>query len=183
MLGINPGRFGAGLTGTTFADPVVLESVLGIENHFAKRRELSSVLIYDFIERFGGARAFHKRFFLTAMSPLGFTRDGRNVNYYERALAPALTPFIVRSVNAQIAMGGRRDHAIVLGRGENAEFLRRLNEQHGFFGEIHALRPSAVHHAIPAEEDRGVFRGVCRGVRAKQLHALEHGPQRAHEAG
>lgn len=134
VLGINPGRFGAGVTGVTFTDPIALADDCGIDNHLPRRRELSSIFVYDFIRRFGGAREFYRRYFLTAVSPLGFTRGGTNYNYYDDpALLRAVTPFITRSIERQIALGGRRDHAIVFGSGANLEFLRRLNERHRFF--------------------------------------------------
>lgn len=140
VLGINPGRFGAGITGVTFADPVALADYCGIDTGLPRRRELSSVFIYDAINRFGGPSAFHSRFFLTAICPLGFTRDGINLNYYDDPrLAKAVTPFIVRSIEQQIAIGGRRDHAIILGTGTNFKFMQRLNAEHGFFEQLHAL--------------------------------------------
>jgi hypothetical protein len=139
-FGINPGRFGAGITGITFTDPVALADLCGITNDLPRRRELSSIFIYEFIERLGGVRRFYSRFFLTAASPLGFTRDGRNLNYYDDPrLARTVTPFIRHSIERQIALGGRRDHAIVLGRGANMNFMSRLNDEHGFFHEIQAL--------------------------------------------
>ena len=146
VFGINPGRFGAGITGITFTDPVALADLCGITNDLPRRRELSSVFVYDFIERFGGVRAFYRQFFLTATSPLGFTRAGRNLNYYDDPrLARAVTPFITHSIERQIALGGRRDHAIVLGRGPNMKFITRLNVEHGFFQEIHPLEhPRAI---------------------------------------
>lgn len=140
VLGINPGRFGAGITGVTFTDPVALADFCGIPNDLSRRRELSSVFIYDAIQALGGPAAFYRRFFLTAVCPLGFTRGGTNLNYYDLpALQRAATPFIAQSIRAQIAMGGRTDHAIVLGQGANATFLRRLNDEHGFFARLHAL--------------------------------------------
>jgi hypothetical protein len=140
VLGINPGRFGAGITGVTFADPVALADFCGIETGLPRRRELSSIFVYDFVQRFGGPAVFHRSFFLTAISPLGFTRGGKNLNYYDSpALAKAVTPFIVRSIEQQIALGGRRDHAIVLGTGTNFTFIQRLNAEHGFFAQLHAL--------------------------------------------
>jgi hypothetical protein len=39
VLGINPGRFGGGVTGVMFTDPVALESICGIRNDLVKRRE------------------------------------------------------------------------------------------------------------------------------------------------
>jgi hypothetical protein len=140
VIGINPGRFGAGITGVTFTDPVALEKFCGIPTGLPRVRELSSVFVYDFIERFGGTDAFYRRFFLTAASPLGFTRRGLNLNYYdEPALAKRVTPFIVESLRRQIRIGGRTDHAIVLGRGANFRFLSNLNARHGFFGTLHPL--------------------------------------------
>jgi len=140
VFGINPGRFGAGITGITFTDPVALADFCGVANDLPRRRELSSIFIYEVIERFGGIREFYRRFFLTAVSPLGFTRDGRNLNYYDDpTLARAVTPFIARSIERHLALGGRRDHAIVLGKGANMRFMTRLNAEHGFFQKIHTL--------------------------------------------
>jgi len=96
--------------------------------------------IYDFIQRYGGSGEFYRRFFLTAMCPLGFTRGGLNLNYYDvPALARAVEPFIVKSIRAQIAFGGRTDHAIVIGKHKNFQFFERLNERHEFFDRIEAV--------------------------------------------
>jgi hypothetical protein len=116
VFGINPGRFGAGMTGVTFTDPVALERDCGIRNELAKRRELSSEFVYAFIERWGGAAKFYRRFFLTAVSPLGFTRGGINYNYYDdQRVFATLRPFIVRTLKAQLAVGAKRESAILLG--------------------------------------------------------------------
>ncbi len=140
VLGINPGRFGAGITGVTFTDPVALADFCGIENDLQRRREPSSIFVYELIDRLGGPHEFYRRFFLTAVSPLGFTHDGKNLNYYDDAkLATAVTPFIVETMEQQIALGARRDHAIVFGRGQNHRFLEKLNAEHGWFGELHPL--------------------------------------------
>jgi hypothetical protein len=140
VFGINPGRFGAGITGVTFTDPVALADFCGIPNDLGRKRELSSVFIYEFIKAFGGPAEVYSRFFLTAVSPLGFVRDGVNLNYYDiPELKRRVTPFVVSTVERQIAMGGRTDHAIILGRGQNAKYLMELNEVHGWFGAIHPL--------------------------------------------
>ncbi len=140
VLGINPGRFGAGITGVTFTDPIALAERCGIANDLPRVPELSSVFVYQFIERFGGPRKFYRRFFLTAVCPLGFTRNGINLNYYDDpALARRLSPFIVDSIQRQIALGARTDRAIVLGVGKNLRFLQELNAAHGFFLELVAL--------------------------------------------
>jgi hypothetical protein len=140
VIGINPGRVGAGITGVTFTDPVALADECGIANDLPRKRELSSIFVYAFINQFGGAREFYRRFFLTAASPLGFTRRGNNYNYYDDpALKRAVTPFIHSSLMQQISLGGRRDRAIVFGTGENFKFLERLNREHGLFEDLEAL--------------------------------------------
>jgi hypothetical protein len=140
VFGINPGRFGAGITGVTFTDPLALADFCGIPNELGRTRELSSVFIYDFVKTFGGPEKVYRDFFLTAVSPLGFTKEGVNLNYYDIPdLRRRVTPFVVETVEKQIAMGGRTDHAIVLGRGQNAKYLMELNEKHRWFGAVHPL--------------------------------------------
>jgi hypothetical protein len=137
LLGINPGRFGAGITGITFTDPVRLEEECHIPNPFEKRAELSSRFIYDVISSYGGCRAFFRRFFLSAVSPLGFVRDGKNLNYYDdRDLQKALGGFMEFTLLDQIALGIRRDRAICLGEGKNMQYLEKLNRKLNLFGEI-----------------------------------------------
>jgi hypothetical protein len=136
IIGINPGRFGAGTTGVPFTDPVSLERV-GITNAFPKRRELSAEFIEAMIERLGGLRTFYRSFFITAASPVGFTRGGKNYNYYDDPrLVAAVRPFIVKSLRTQLDFGARRNVAIVLGTGKNFAFLDRLNDEHGFFDRL-----------------------------------------------
>jgi hypothetical protein len=140
IIGINPGRFGAGLTGVTFADPVALADECGIPNDFPKKRELSSVFVFLVVNHMGGPEKFFSKFFLSALCPLGFTRKGKNLNYYDDpSLARAVTPFIVSSIESQIEFGCRRDRVIVLGRGANADFLRALNKKRGWFKCVYAL--------------------------------------------
>jgi len=92
ILGINPGRFGAGVTGVTFTDPVALAEECGISNDLPRRRELSSVFVYNVINQLGGPNEFNSRFFLSAVCPLGFTRDRINLNYNDdRKLERAVT--------------------------------------------------------------------------------------------
>jgi hypothetical protein len=135
-LGINPGRFGAGTTGVPFTDPIRLQGACGIENNLPKKPELSSVFIYQFIEHWGGPEAFYGTFFFSAVSPVGFTKDGLNYNYYDDpGLLKRLEPFIVESLHRQIDIGARREIAIILGTGKNRKVFEALNRRHGFFKE------------------------------------------------
>jgi hypothetical protein len=140
VLGINPGRFGGGLTGVNFTDPVALEQFCGIPNDLPKKRETSSEFVYKFIESWGGAEKFYSQFFLSAVCPLGFTRKNNNYNYYDdRALQEVVTPYIVTTLRQQIKLGVNTDAAIVFGTGKNYEFLKNLNKEHHFFKTLYPL--------------------------------------------
>lgn len=140
VFGINPGRFGAGITGITFTDPVALETSCGIPNDLPKRREPSSVFVYAFAERFGGAKRLFKDFFLTAVSPLGFTKDGKNYNFYDSPdLFRAVKPFIAQSIRAQKSLGVSSNVVIVLGTGKNRKVFEGLNREYTFFKSVLTL--------------------------------------------
>lgn len=137
ILGINPGRFGAGLTGIPFTDPVKLEEECGIINDFPKKRELSADFIYEMITSYGGKEKFYKQFYFGSVSPLGFTKNGKNLNYYdEPKLQQAVLPFILNTLKDQIAFGLDTQVAYCLGEGKNFKFLLSLNTEHKFFDKI-----------------------------------------------
>jgi hypothetical protein len=140
VFGINPGRFGEGVTGVTFTDPIALEKFCGIANSLPKKRELSSEFIYKFIKQWGGPKKFYRNFFLTAISPLGFLKDGKNYNFYDHPdLLRSTKPFIVKSIKSQLAFGASREAAIVLGTGKIRKVLSELNEEYKFFKNIYSV--------------------------------------------
>jgi hypothetical protein len=140
VFGINPGRFGAGITGIAFTDPVALSKFCGIPNALGDKRESSSRFIYQFIERWGGTKKFYRDFFLTATCPLGFLKDGVNYNFYDHPeLQRAVKPSIVSTLRKQLAFGARRDAAIVLGTGKLLGFFQEINVEYGFFKRLIAL--------------------------------------------
>jgi hypothetical protein len=123
VIGINPGRFGGGLTGISFTDPVTLREKCGIENNLSTRKELSSMFIYRVIDVYGGVETFFSNVFLTALFPLAIIKDGKNYNYYdEKDLFLSLKQEIINSISTQIDFGARIDKAIVLGK-KNAKFF------------------------------------------------------------
>jgi hypothetical protein len=137
IIGINPGRFGGGITGIPFTDPVRLEKECKIENRWQKKQELSSVFIYDMIREYGGVEAFYKDFYISAVSPLGFTKDNKNLNYYDdKSLQENIKPFAVDCINKQLDFGINRNVAFCLGDGKNFKFLNALNNEHKFFGQL-----------------------------------------------
>ncbi len=137
ILGINPGRFGAGITGIPFTDPVVLENECGIKNSFAKRSEISSEFIYKLIGRMGGPKHFYRHFYIGSVSPLGFVKDGKNFNYYDsKELMKALKPFIISNLVKQIGLGINSRKCYCLGQGKNYDYLKLLNLELKLFDEI-----------------------------------------------
>jgi hypothetical protein len=137
IFGINPGRFGGGVTGIPFTDPVRLEIACGISNSFAKKAELSSQFVYAVIDAYGGAEKFYRDFFITALSPLGYTKNGINLNYYDdKELLKASEEFIVKTIKVQLDTIETSDTCFCLGEGTNYKIFQRLNEKHNFFKEI-----------------------------------------------
>ena len=138
MLGINPGRHGAGITGVNFTGPKQLKEYCGIDHHFKSSSELSAEFIYEMIEAYGGVKKFYKNWFIGAVCPLGFiTSSGKNINYYDdKKLQQAITPFIIDCINKQLAMGFNSDKCICVGGEKNFKFLSALNSEHKWFHEI-----------------------------------------------
>lgn len=137
VFGINPGRFGAGVTGIIFTDPVALREVCGIPNDLGERRELSGTFVYRTIAAFGGPDAFFARFYLSALSPLGYVRSGKNLNFYDDpALEVAARGFIVESLRMQKTFPLRHEVAIILGSGKLRTIAQELNTEYGFFDRL-----------------------------------------------
>lgn len=145
ILGINPGRFGAGVTGIPFTDTIRLNEKCGIRFDRFRTYEPSSSFIYDMIEAYGGAEKFYSRFFVSAVCPLGFTRvnaTGKvvNFNYYDDpTLIKMMYRFITESLKQQIQLGIDTSVCICLGTGKNDTFLRKLNAENHFFENIVTL--------------------------------------------
>jgi hypothetical protein len=137
IIGINPGRFGGGVTGIPFTDPIRLQNDCGIVNSWPKKHELSSLFIYETINAFGGPEAFYSQFYFTAVSPLGFTKNNKNLNYYDdKNLQNDIKDFAVDCMTKQFKFGINRDVAFCLGDGKNYKYLSKLNSENKFFEQI-----------------------------------------------
>ncbi len=137
IFGINPGRFGAGVTGIPFTDPIRLKSDCGIENNFRKIPELSSSFVYELIHKFGGAEKFYQTFYITAVCPLGFTMNGKNLNYYDdKKLLESANDFMVRSIDQQVNFGAELKKSFCWGEGKNYKLFQAMNEKHKWFEKI-----------------------------------------------
>lgn len=136
LIGINPGRFGGGITGIAFTDPVALQEHCEIPNQLGNKRELSSKFVYQLIESFGGPRAFFGRFYLGAIFPLALIRDKKNFNYYDSPeLIEALEEDILSNLKTQISFGLKTENVVCLGR-KNLTHLRDLNEKADLFKNL-----------------------------------------------
>ncbi len=139
IFGINPGRYGGGLTGISFTDPVALKVECCIQNNLSNRKEISSEFVYKVINEFGGAGKFFSSYYLTALYPLAIIKDGKNCNYYDsKELIDTFKTEIYSSVKKQISFGGRKDVVISFGK-KNGEFLKQVNDEVKLFDRIEIL--------------------------------------------
>lgn len=143
IIGINPSRHGAGVTGVPFTDTKRLESACGIRMESARTHEVSSVFMYDMIEAFGGAEQFYSDFYINSPFPLAIirktARGGLNANYYDdKDLFQTLKPFMIQSLKDHISLGLDISEVFILGK-KNAVFIEKINQQEKFFDKITVL--------------------------------------------
>lgn len=137
LLGINPGRFGAGITGINFTAPRQLKLSCGIDHPWPMSSELSAEFIYKMIDAYGGPATFYAEFFIGAMSPLGYVKAGKNINYYDdKKLEKAVAPFILQTLTQQINMGFKTETCFCIGGEKNFKYLVALNDKHKLFKHI-----------------------------------------------
>lgn len=166
ILGINPGRFGAGVTGVPFTDTKRLLDKCAIIADGMQTHEPSSVFVYDVIEAYGGVKKFYSEFYISSVCPLGFTfkneRDKEvNYNYYDsKELMKSCRKFIINCIRSQLEFGIESDVCFCMGMGKNFEFLSSLNDEEKFFDEV-----------IPLEHPRFV---IQYKLRSKQLYISKY---------
>ncbi len=142
ILGINPGRHGAGVTGIPFTDTKRLAERCGLTIDGISTHEPSSVFVYEMIDAYGGPERFYSDFYINSPCPLGFVKTNDkgkevNFNYYDsKELAAAVYPFMLRSIEAHIAKGLDTEVAYCLGSGKNYKTLDRINREQRYFGKL-----------------------------------------------
>ncbi len=142
ILGINPGRFGAGFTGIPFTDTKRLSSECGLEFSGRTTHEPSSVFVYDVINAYGGVQKFYGDFYIQSVCPLGFTivnDKGKevNYNYYDsKELTDCVYDFIVSNIKTQISFGVSTDLCFLFGTGKNEKFFSQVNDEFQFFKKV-----------------------------------------------
>ncbi len=162
ILGINPGRFGSGMTGISFTDPKRLVTRCEIAYTGQMTHEPSSEYVYDMIDAFGGINEFYNKFYIHSVCPLGFTIIGKkgnevNYNYYDLPeLQKAVYPFIIENLKKQIEIGFATDICYCFGTAKNYAFFKKLNDEMNFFKRI-----------IPLEHPRFIMQYK---LKSKQLY-------------
>ncbi|MEO6869973.1 MAG: uracil-DNA glycosylase family protein [Ginsengibacter sp.] len=145
ILGINPGRFGAGVTGIPFTDTKRLKEACGFDFPGVSTHEPSATFIYDMIKAYGGVEKFYSNFYIHSVFPLGITSvntKGKevNYNYYDsKELTEAVYDDIIENIKTQIRMGIATDLCYCFGTGKNEKFLKKINDEFHFFEKIIAL--------------------------------------------
>lgn len=143
IVGINPSRNGAGVTGVPFTDTKRLESVCGIKMKSAYTHEISSVFIYDMIEDYGGAEEFYKDIYINSPFPLAIVRKSKgswiNANYYDdKELFEDVKDFMIDSLKKHISMNVDTSEVFILGK-KNADFISKLNKETQLFEKMTVL--------------------------------------------
>jgi hypothetical protein len=142
ILGINPGRFGAGVTGVPFTDTKRLLEECQLQFAGKPTHEPSATFVYEMINAYGSAEKFYNKFYIHSVCPLGFTiinNKGKeiNYNYYDsKELTDCVYTFIIENIKKQISFGISTDVCFCFGTGKNANFLRKINEEFNFFKKI-----------------------------------------------
>lgn len=145
IIGINPGRLGAGLTGVPFTDPKHLQSQCNIHYPGKPAHEPSSVFVYDVINAFGGVSEFYSKFYINSICPLGFISvdaagKRKNYNYYDsRELTMVVYDFMIENIEKQLDFGIDRDICFCLGASDNLKFLYKINSEKKYFKHIIGL--------------------------------------------
>ncbi|NPA08529.1 MAG: SMUG2 DNA glycosylase family protein [Chlorobi bacterium] len=143
LIGINPSRHGAGVTGVPFTDTKRLESVCGIKMKSAYTHEISSVFMYDMIEQYGGAEEFYKDVYINSPFPLAIVRKSKgswiNANYYDdKELFRDVKEFMIDSLRKHISLNLDTSEVFVLGK-KNADFISKLNREANLFDKMTVL--------------------------------------------
>ena len=141
IVGINPSRHGAGVTGVPFTDTKRLESACDIKMQSAHTHEVSSVFMYEMITDYGGAKNFYQDFYINSPFPLAIIRQTKagkwlNANYYDDSvLFEMVKDFMILSLKKHISLGLDISEVFVLGK-KNAAFIQKLNKEAKLFESL-----------------------------------------------
>lgn len=156
LIGINPSRHGAGVTGVPFTDTKRLESVCGIQMKSARTHEVSSVFMYDMIEQYGGVEEFYKEVYINSPFPLAIVRKSKgswiNANYYDdKGLFNDVKEFMISSLQKHLSLNLQTSEVFILGK-KNADFISKLNQEANLFSKMTVLEHPRYIQQYKSEE-------------------------------
>ena len=170
LIGINPGRLGAGATGIAFTDTNALRQC-DIPNTIPETQELSAEFFYRVIEKYGGPEKFYGDFFVTNICPVGFVKDNINFNYYDDTkFMKSITPYIRKTFEIQLSFGAEHT-AVILGKGKNYNAIRKMNDTFNWFEEVLPLEhPRFImqYRRKSADEYCRLFVRMLNGIASKK---------------
>lgn len=158
LIGINPSRHGAGVTGVPFTDTKRLESVCGIKMESAYTHEVSSVFIYDMIAAYGGTDEFYRDIYINSPFPLAIVRKSKgnwiNANYYDdKELFNDVKDFMIDCLKKHISLSLDTSEVFILGK-KNADFISKLNQEASLFKKMTVLEhPRYIQQYKSKEKD------------------------------
>lgn len=158
LIGINPSRHGAGVTGVPFTATKRLESVCGIKMESAYTHEISSIFIYDMIAAYGGADEFYRDVYINSPFPLAIVRKSKgnwvNANYYDdKALFNEVKDVMIDTLKKHISLNLDISEVFILGK-KNANFISKLNQEASLFKKMTVLEhPRYIQQYKSKEKD------------------------------
>lgn len=144
IIGINPSRHGAGITGVPFTDTKRLNTECDIKMQSSYTHEISSVFLYDMIHEYGGPKEFYNKFYINSPFPLAIIRYSKtgkwlNANYYDdNTLFEMVKDFMITSLKKHIQLGLDTNEVFVLGK-KNATYIAALNKEAHLFNKMTVL--------------------------------------------
>ena len=160
IIGINPGRHGAAITGIPFTDTKRLEKDCKIPFYSNSSHEISSVFIYDMINKYGGVNDFYSKYFINSPFPLAIVKelkDGKikNANYYDdKELYKSLEEFMINCLREFSQMGINKENVFILGS-KNYKFINELNKKDKIFKDLNILEhPRYIQQYKSKEKDK-----------------------------
>jgi uracil-DNA glycosylase len=121
ICGINPGRFGAGMTGIPFLDFISLSQLIPSIDRVES--EKSASFFFRIVSSFG-AEAFFRTFYVSNFSSVGYLRNGKNLNYYD--LPPAALAIVESNFIKEIEIV-KPTHVISLSKEVHQSVCRLLS--------------------------------------------------------
>lgn len=140
IIGINPGRLGAGITSLGFTSPKQVAGMLNLGDALGTSSEPSANFVEELIRAVGGPGVFYRKVMFTSVCPFGFVLNGKNYNYYDdKKLTAELEPYLLDWLKEQMNLGPIDPVGYTFGKGKNFKYLKDLNDKIQFFEELIAL--------------------------------------------